>query len=179
MKRTILLITALLLMLAVGCGQQTEQNPGVENDPNAVFYDPNAVHGGEYGELYFEANGVRFGIYDEAEPVLAALPKETGTSTRESCAFDHADVFHYYPSFEIMTNEIDGADRITAITLLDDLVKTPQGLYIGMTEEAAAEAFPALRDAEWKLIDGTALLSVTIVDGQVRGIIYTPSGIED
>lgn len=168
MKRIILLLTALLMLFALGCGT------GEQNDPNAVYIDPNAVRGGEYGDLYFEANGVRFGIYDEAEPVLKALPEESGTFTRESCAFDTADVYHLYSSFEIMTNEIDGAARITAIRLTSDMIKTPQGLYIGMPEADAAAAFPALSEADWNLEDGTALLSVTITDGAVTGIVYTP-----
>jgi hypothetical protein len=176
MKRTILLITALLMLLAIGCGS-TE--PKTETDPNAVYIDPNAVRGGEYGDLYFEADGVRFGIYDEAEPVLSALSGKVGEHTSESCAFDHADVAHFYPSFEITTNEIDGVARITAIRLTTDMVETPQGLKIGMREEDAANAFPALKDADWNLADGTALLSVTIVDGKVAEIVYTPSISED
>ena len=172
MKRTAIMLLALLLALAIGCG-------GKADDPNAVFIDPNAVRGGEYGELYFEADGVRFGIYDEAEPVLAALPQENGTRTQESCAFEHADVFHFYPAFEIMTNEIDGVDRITAIRLTADTVATPQGLRIGMTEEDAKAAFPALYEADWNLIDGTALLSATIRDGRIFELVYTPAVTED
>ena len=172
MKRTAILLFAALLLCAIGCGGQAD-------DPNAVFIDPNAVRGGEYGELYFEANGVRFGIFDEAAPVLSALSEEKSSFTRESCAFDRPDVFHLFDSFEIMTNEIDGVDRITAITIKDDRVKTPQGLYIGMSEADAAAAFPALSDAGWNLADGTALLSVTIADGTVKGIVYTPSITDD
>ena len=174
MKRTVLILAAILTLFALGCGKKTETQWD-QNDPNAVFIDPNAVRGGEYGELYFEADGVRFGIYDEAEPVLRALPEQTGSHTSESCAFEHADVSHIYPSFEITTNEIDGVDRITAIRLTSDMIETPQGLRIGMTEEDAAAAFPALKEADWNLIDGTALLSVTIADGVVTGIVYTPS----
>lgn len=172
MKRTAILLLAALLLCAIGCGT------GAKDDPNAVFIDPNAVRGGEYGALYFEVNGVRFGIYDEAEPVLSAL-SEKSSFTRESCAFDRPDVFHLFDSFEIMTNEIDGIDRITAITVKDDRVKTPQGLFIGMRETDAAAAFPALSDAGWNLADGTALLSVTVTDGVVRAIVYTPSIADD
>ena len=174
MKRTAILMLALLLA-ATGCGKTNERT----DDPNVVFVDPNAVRGGEYGELYFEANGARFGIYDEAETVLSALPAYRSTFTGETCAFDSADVFYYYAGFQIMTNEIDGVSRITAITVSDDTVKTPQGLSIGMSEADAAAAFPALKDADWNLTDGTALLSVTIVDGRVTGIVYTPAMSDD
>lgn len=172
MKRTAVLLLAALLLCAIGCGGQAD-------DPNAVFVDPNAVRGGEYGELYFEVNGVRFGIYDEAAPVLAALSEEKSSFTRESCAFDKPDVFHLFDSFEIMTNEIDGVDRITAIRVTTDMIETPQGLRIGMRETEAAKAFPALAGADWNLVDGTALLSVTVIDGVVRGIVYTPAIADD
>ena len=175
MKRTAILALAILMLAAIGCGGQG----ALQDDPNAVFVDPNAVRGGEYGELYFEANGVRFGIYDEAEAVLSALPAYRSTFTGETCAFDAADVYYYYSGFQIMTNEIDGVSRITAIAVADDTVKTPQGLYIGMSEEDAAAAFPAAKDADWNYADGTALLSVSISDGVVKGIVYTPVIPED
>lgn len=173
MKRTAILILALMLLAALGCGANDL------NDPNAVFIDPNAVHGGEYGELYFESDGVRFGIYDEAEAVLSALPAYRSTFTGKSCAFESEDVSYFYPGFTIMTNEIDGTDRITGVKLDDDTVRTPQGLYIGMSEEDAISAFPAAAEADWNYADGTALLSVTILDGVVKGIVYTPVIPED
>ena len=173
MKRTAILILALMLLSALGCGANGT------DDPNAVFIDPNAVHGGEYGELYFESNGVRFGIYDEAEAVLSALPAYRSTFTGKSCAFESEDVSYFYAGFTIMTNEIDGTDRITGIKIDDDTVKTPQGLYIGMSAEDAAAAFPAAKEADWSYADGTALLSVTIADDVVKGIVYTPVIPED
>lgn len=165
MKRIV--ITVLAALLLFGCSA---------TDPNAVFVDPNAVHGGGYGELYFEANGVRFGVYDEAEPVISALPDYRSTFTGETCAFDSEDVYYYYAGFQMMTNEIDGVSRVTAITVADDTVKTPQGLYIGMPEADAAEAFPALAENGWNLVDGTALLSVVLRDGAIVSIVYTPAG---
>ena len=169
MKRTAILLLALLLLLSLGC--KTE----AQDDPNAVFVDPNAVRGGEYGALYFEANGVRFGIYDETEAVLSALPAYRSTFTGQSCAFETEDVSYFFAGFEITTNEIDGTSRVTSIRLDDDTVKTPQGLYIGMSEADAISAFPALYEADWNLVDGTALLSVTIIDGAVCGVTYTPA----
>lgn len=167
MKRTAILLLAILLLLSFSCKEA--------DDPNAVFVDPNAVRGGEYGDLYFEANGVRFGIYDETEAVLSALPAYRSTFTGQSCAFETEDVSYFFAGFEITTNEIDGTSRVTSIRLDDDTVKTPQGLYIGMPEEDAISAFPALYEADWNLVDGTALLSVTIVDGAVYGVTYTPA----
>lgn len=175
MKRTAVLMLAVLMLAALGCGKSNAKT----DDPNAVFVDPNAVRGGEYGELYFEANGARFGIYDETEEVLSALPAYRSTFSGQSCAFPGEDVSYFYAGFQILTNEVDGVSRITGITVTDDTVKTPQGLYIGMPEADAAAAFPALKDADWNLADGTALLSVIIDDGMVKEIVYTPTIMED
>ena len=164
MKRTGIALALSMLLLMLGCAAS-----------DAVFVDPNAVQGGGYGELYFEANGVRFGIFDEAEPVLSALPAPRSTFTGETCAFDSRDEYYRFSGFELMTNEIDGVARITAITLADDTVKTPQGLYIGMPEPDAKEAFPALSEHDWQLTDGTAQLSVIVRDGVIASIVYTPS----
>ena len=163
-KIMILLLLGLLLCACAGGAEE-----------NAVFIDPNAVQGGGYGELYFEADGVRFGIFDEAEPVLSALPAYRATFTGETCAFDSYDVYYYYAGFQIMVNEIDGTARITAITVADDTIKTPQGLYIGMPEQDAYAALPALSERDGSLADGTAQLNVVFRDGVVAGIVYTPS----
>ncbi|MBQ5991858.1 MAG: membrane lipoprotein lipid attachment site-containing protein [Clostridia bacterium] len=173
MKRTILFLTALLMLAAIGCG------PAKADDPNTVFIDPNAVRGGEYGDLYFEAYGVRFGIYDETEQVLSALPAYNSTFSEQSCAFPGADVSYSFGGFRIMTNEIDGVSRITGISVKDDTVKTPQGLYIGMSEADARAAFPALPESDWNAEDGTALLSVIVEDGFVTRIEYSPAVGED
>lgn len=165
MKRIAILFLAALLLCACAASE------------NAVFVDPNAVQGGGYGELYFEADGVRFGIYDEADKVMEALPAYRSAFTRETCAFENSenDVVYRYDTFQIQVNKIDGVNRITAITVANDTVKTPQGLYIGMKEEDAAAAFPALAAEDWVLIDGTAQLSVVVLDGVVAEIVYSPT----
>ena len=175
MKRTAILALAILMLAAIGCGGQG----ALQDDPNAVFVDPNAVRGGEYGDLYFEANGVRFGIYDETEQVIPALPAYSSTFSEQSCAFPGADVSYSFDGFRITTNEIDGVSRITGISVKDDTVKTPQGLYIGMSEADARAAFPALSKSGWNLEDGTALLSVIVSDGVVTRIEYSPAIAED
>ena len=166
MKRIAVLL--LIIVLLCGCAAKAGEEA-------AVFVDPNAIRGGEYGELYFEADGVRFGIFDEAKPVIDALPAYRSSFTGETCAFDGKDVYYYYSGFQIMTNEIDGVLRITAITVADDTVKTPQGLFIGMPESDAIAACPALFEHNGNLVDGTAQLSVIVKDGVIASIVYTPS----
>ncbi len=73
-------------------------------------------------ELYFESKGVRMEPWMEAAPVLAALGDPIGSFEADSCAYIGKDLFYWYPGFELTVNEVDGVDRITAITVADDTV---------------------------------------------------------
>ena len=86
-------------------------------------------------ELYFESKGVRMEPWMEAAPVLAALGDPIGSFEADSCAYIGKDLFYWYPGFELTVNEVEGVDRITAITVADDTVTIPQGLRIYDDEE--------------------------------------------
>lgn len=168
----IMILTALLL-LTLGC----------QSGQDAVFVDPNAVQGGNYGSLSFASNGVSFGIFDEAVPVLEALPAPNNHFVGESCAFGGNDNYYFYNGFELMCNEMDGIDRITSIRIVDDTVTTPQGFSIGMTEESVLALLPTITAEEQSLsalggytfVSGTTELTVLLTDGVVTDIHYTPT----
>ncbi len=156
------LLAALLLALA-GCGgpAQPVEKPGVVYlDPNAPAAAqstaapapqteavpdapgaelPAEPEQGEEGEpaldLYFESRGVRIEPMMEADGVLAALGQPIGSFEADSCAYVGKDIFYYYPGFELTVNEVDGINAITAISVVDDTVVTPQGLRIYDEEE--------------------------------------------
>lgn len=86
-------------------------------------------------ELYFESKGVRMEPWMEAAPVLAALGDPIGSFEADSCAYIGKDLFYWYPGFELTVNEVEGVNRITAITVADDTVTIPQGLRIYDEEE--------------------------------------------
>ena len=166
MKRFGMILAALLLL--VGCA-------GPARNASAVFVDPNAVQAGAYGDLYFTANGYSFGIYDPIDEVLKHLVPN-GTFAEASCAYEGEDVRYFFGGFEVMTNEIDGAVRVTAIDIMEDTVKTPDGLYIGMSEAALCDVLGVpMGDGLYRTVDGTAQRTVTVVDGTVRAISYLPA----
>ena len=171
MKRWVLVL--LTLLLAVGCAQQTEQK---QRNDTVVFVDPNAVQAGAYGDLYFTANGYSFGIYDPIDEVLSHI-SSTASFAEQSCAFEGEDVYYFFSGFEVMANQIDGAERVTAINLVDDTVKTPEGVFIGMTEEALCEAMHCSPDEDGLYVteDGTAQRNITVLDGTVRAVSYLPA----
>ena len=86
-------------------------------------------------ELYFESKGVRMEPWMEAAPVLAALGDPIGSFEADSCAYIGKDLFYWYPGFELTVNEVEGVNRITAVTVADDTVTIPQGLRIYDDEE--------------------------------------------
>lgn len=164
------ILCILILALIPACAKAPA---GVEE--SAVFVDPNAVKAHAYGNLYFSAEGFDFGIYDPIEDVTARIAPNT-TYTGQSCAFDGDDIYYFFNGFEVMANVIDGAERVTAITLTDDTVRTPDGLYIGMTEAELTEKTGASPDSAGlhTTTDGTAQRNVTVQDGTVRSIAYVP-----
>lgn len=161
----------LLLALSAACAKSPA---GVEE--TAVFVDPNAVRGGEYGNLFFSADDYQFGIYDSMQDLLDRIPPNT-TFSGQSCAFDGDDIYYFFNGFEVMANVIDGSERITAITVDDDTVKTPDGLYIGMPESEAASIIGTAPQTGgiYITVDGTAQRNVTVQDGTVRSIAYVPA----
>lgn len=86
-------------------------------------------------DLYFESKGVRMEPWMEAAPVLVALGDPIGSFEADSCAYIGKDLFYWYPGFELTVNEVEGVNRITAITVTDDTVTIPQGLRIYDDEE--------------------------------------------
>lgn len=159
----------LAMLMLIGC---------TANDASStvVFVDPNAVQAGAYGDLYFEANGYRFGIYDPTKDVFEHITS-TGTFSEVSCAFEGEDTYYFFSGFEVMANAIDGEERVTAINLVDDTVKTPDGLFIGMTETdlCAKLGKEATGDGLYTAKDGTAQRNITVTDGTVRAISYLPA----
>ena len=99
-----------------------------EPEPEAVALD-----------LYFESKGVRMEPWMEAAPVLSALGDPISSFEADSCAYIGKDLFYWYPGFELTVNEVEGVERITAITITDDTVTIPQGLRIYDEEEKLQE----------------------------------------
>ena len=160
-KTTTLCMCGVLLLAVLGCNSQTKsvQREGVVYlDPNApaAAAAPTASSQAEAApaepsaeapmevedglpevpqDLYFEGMGLRLEPWMEAEAVLSALGDPIGVFEADSCAYIGKDLFYYYPGFELTVNEVDGVNVITAITVADDTVTTPQGLRIYDEEE--------------------------------------------
>ena len=147
MKRLTLILAAMLLLCAAGCGKKA--SAGVEE--TAVFVNPNAVKEGAYGALYFEADGYRFGIYDPMADLLMHVAPNT-TFTGESCAVDGEDLYYFFNGFEVLANVIDGAERVTVM------------LYDGTTHEAKVIGLDRTSDTAVVKIEGSNLTALPLGD---------------
>lgn len=116
-------------------------------------------------DLYFENKGVRMEPWMEAAPILAALGDPIGSFEADSCAYIGKDLFYYYPGFELTVNEVEGVDRITAITLADDTVTIPQGLRIYDEEEKLLDILGGTEEnGVYAYENGLVLLLIQVKD---------------
>lgn len=178
MRKWMLLLLAIVMaaLCACGAGEQKQAEP---RESAAEESAPEQSEAAAAGELRFAAQGVAFGIFDEAGPVLEKLGEPLASFETESCAYEGLDYVYDYDGFEISVNELDGALRITAISLLDDSVATPQGLRIGMPLQEALDAMPMDYREEgraYRFLSGDVSLTLRVNNGgEIVAIDYFPA----
>ena len=158
----------------------TSETPSIPTTPSPT---PGQDSQDKYNEhphdgFYFEAAEVEIGVYCGAW--LIEEIKAAGNNYKyyeaQSCAYQGLDKFYTFDSFEVMVNTIDGHDVITNISILDDLVKTPEGLAIGDSYDKMISVL-----GENYIVSGNiykyekygTYLSVLIKNGQIVSIDYT------
>lgn len=111
---------------------------------------------------------------DMAE-VLDELGKANSYFESASCAFQGLDKVYTYDHFQIETYPDGKKDRICTIVLLDDLIETPEGISIGMTEQDVEKAY----GTDFEDIKGMKVytkdeshLAFVIRDGVIESIQY-------
>ena len=137
MKKILSILLVICMALSV-CACSGGDSDAPQKGSDRESYSP------DYGELYYEANGIKFGIMDYADEVMEKLPEPSGSFENESCAYQGKDTVYYYDGFELTVHKLDGDDRIIGVKLTDDTVQTPQGLLIGMSETDCASVIDGL-----------------------------------
>ena len=184
MKRFIvMLLAALMLLTLCACGTASpapaETAAPAPADVAETAAPADAGMTPDYGPLAFEYQGQRFGILDEAEPLLAALGDAQDLFVAASCAYQGDDYIYYYDGIELTVNEIGGVLRVSGIAVVDDTLKTPQGVAIGMDVQAALEAMDmdyVESDGVYTFSHGSAkLLLQANGQGEIIAIRYLPA----
>ena len=183
MKRIIgFILTFVAVVGLAACGS----DDGVVVDPNAsveqsgeVSQGGADVSGAETAaagdSLYYDANGVMIHPYDEADTVLASLGKPNGTFESASCAYQGMDYFYYYDGFQLTVNDVEGVNRVTTITVVDDTVSIPQGVKIGSKEAEMTQLMGndyTESSGLYVFVKGDTTLQIQIKEGSVASILY-------
>ncbi len=130
--------------------------------------------------LYVEYKGVKIVMGADADAIIEALGEPTEVREIGDCGGLGAQLKYSYSSVDVyvLEHKTDG-NIIDTVTFRDDLVATPEGVYIGKTVESAKELLGEPDEQGDKSLqykrDGFVLL-IGIEDGKVTEIDYiTPA----
>lgn len=155
MKRTVAFLLLLCLGLAA-CG-----SPSHTDTPEPGFT--------------FTYNGVEMAINANAAGILPQLGTPKSYTEEASCAFDGMDKTYYFGSFYLTTYPMEGKDYIYSIWFADDSVATEEGIYIGASKEAVANAYGAecFNGTNAFIIEkGKTKLTIVLTEGTVSSVLY-------
>ena len=131
-------------------------------------------------ELVFVVEGdepVRLEIGAKSEPIIEKMGHWITVNYTDSCGgFAGKDADYTYKGYTVSTTPAKDGQIICKVTLTDDSVKTPEGLYIGMSRSDAEKAMKGFSSeaAGDNLVytAGSVRLQVAFRDGAVTGIVY-------
>ncbi len=129
------------------------------------------------GFTFKNAAGVEIAIGD-SDKVIPQLGDYLGKDESASCGgIPGKDRVYTYEHFRVKTTPAENGDVICQIELTDDSVKTPEGLYIGMSVEAAKTAMSgkgtyAASGEGFSCTKGNTKLQVSARGGVITGIAY-------
>ncbi len=101
-----------------------EEAPTVESKKAASGFSYEASYNGKTITLYADM---------DMQEVLDVIGEPATYFEAASCAFQGLDKIYTYDHFEIDTYPNGEQDLVSAIVILDDLVTTPEGAYIGQS----------------------------------------------
>lgn len=127
-------------------------------------------------------SGVAVQLGEEFAPILEELGEPMEYFEAPSCAFEGLDKIYYYSGFEVRTCPEGEDDFVSAILLKDDMVMTPEGVYIGMDFQEAlglsGEEY-SVEGSHYSYVDGDGIFTLVESEGAVIGIIYVLNGTQE
>ena len=181
MKKIIsFILAAMMLLTLVACSGDPAETDGSANNGNETSKTPaDTKDDGNKDDTaaapVFVFKGVTISMNAPSDPIIEAIGEPSSTYEQPSCAFQGNDIYYNYGSIEISAYEEGGERRVYSVFVKDDLVTTPEGLYIGSSE---ADAFAVYgedsRTSSGNIIYHGKGVDVTVVftDGKVSSIEY-------
>lgn len=168
MKKTLkwLVPLALLVLIFSACGNTAEESKTPQTDTKA---------GSKYVFVY---NNVKLPMNAEFGPLLKQLGEADSYFEAASCAFNGLDKVYTYKGLEINTypnEENKEIDYISSIRILDESVKTPEGITIGSTLDEVLAAYGdnyTENEGQYTFTDGDAEVSILMEDGAAISVEY-------
>ena len=169
MKKIIALVLALAMTLTLAaCGGDTTPEttaPAAQNTPAT----PDA------SSWKYTVQGVDIMMHANAAPILEQLGEPVSYTEEASCAFTGLDKTYYYGGFYLQTYPLGDVDYIYSLWLMDDSSETPEGIYIGASQEEVEKAYgtDGFNGSNAYIMTGTtSTLTVILDNGVVSSIQY-------
>ena len=137
-----------------------------------------ASGGNSDSDLVFTSpNGVTIEVGAPADKAVTTLGDWVTMNSSDSCGgFQGKDYVYTYKGFRMSTTPAKDGQIICKLELTDDSVKTPQGLYIGMSRadaETAMKGFTSEKVGDNLVYtSGSVKLQVVFRNDAVSGIVY-------
>lgn len=124
MRKAGIVLLAIVLFLA-GCAGPDGSASGTSSGASA------SGSGADDAGYVFVSGGTSIAMHAPAAPILDGLGEPKEYFEAPSCAFQGIEKTYVYTSFSLYTYELEGADHIASIVILDDSITTKEGVSIG------------------------------------------------
>lgn len=168
--KKIISVILLIAILCTGCialaacgGDDDKDNDGGKNGDAS----------GSASIFYIEYKGVKIELGKPAEGIIEKLGAPSDKKEIGDCGGLGAQVKYSYPSIVIYTLKTDDGETIDQIDILDDLVTTSKGIYIGSASADVEKKHGAPNkstDTSIQYISGNKYLKFGIENGEVKSI---------
>ena len=126
--------------------------------------------------FYVEYNGAKIELGAQADKIIERLGEPQSVREIGDCGGLGAQVKYSYPSLYVYVLESNTKGNvIDQITFRDDVVITPEGVYIGMSAEDAKQKLgepTAQSDTSLEYVKGSFILRLVIKNSAVEQIDY-------
>ena len=130
-------------------------------------------------EYIFRSGSIAIVPLEEADEVMERLTGLLSTFEADSCAYQGKDYYYYYPGFELTVNELEGAKRITAITLVDDTIKAEfsgGALGIGDGEQLLRQVLGGEPGQSYYEFAGSrSRVQIQLPEGRITAMVFRPA----
>lgn len=177
----IVLAAGMVMLTACGGGNPADGSSGsVQNTGGSTAGDQGTA-ASQKGYV-FSCNGTTVAVDQDMATVLAGLGEAMSYFEAPSCAFEGLDKVYTYNGFVIDTYPQGEKDFVSAISLTDDVVTTPEGVYNGCSLADVTAAYGTNYTEEGGMVvykkDGMKLCFI-VQDDTVTSIQYLSTVLDE